>query len=132
MSKSVLPFRSRRVAAIALVLGASALPALAVPGAKCASDNATSDITAEYANGVLRCARRAVSAPVCPMTHPSYVVRGGKDECKTVNALTPPPGPLTASPNCAPGMSYVNDGGEGQRDQCRGTDKIYVVPLLVN
>ncbi len=73
-----------------------------------------------------------IASPVCPPTHLNYVVKNGKDECKTVNVAMPPPGPLTASPKCAPDMELHADGGAGDRDQCRASGVTYVMPLLGN
>lgn len=125
---SVLPKLIRTIGVVGLVAVMSGAGA-ATPGAKCPSDTGAADFTPEFSNNVLRCKRRDVATPVCPPTHLNYVVKSGKDQCATVNIGTAPPGNLTASPKCGPGMSYVNDGGSGNRDQCRG-NQTNVVPLL--
>ena len=115
-------FHHRAATAIAaVVLAMAAAPAVATPGAKCPTDTGAYDYKAEFSNNVLRCSRRLIASPVCPPTHLNYVVKNGKDECKTVNVAVPPPGPLTASPKCAPGMDLHADGGAGDRDQCRAS-----------
>ncbi|MDP1649009.1 MAG: hypothetical protein Q8M01_12540 [Rubrivivax sp.] len=108
------------LAAAALCLAAFAAPAAAAPGAKCPASTAAGTVTSQFSNNVLRCERRAIAQPVCPPTHLNYVVQGGQDVCKTVNIAMPPPGPLSKTPQCGPGMSLVPDGGAGNRDQCRG------------
>ena len=124
----------RAAAAIAAVVFAvAAAPAMAAPGASCPTDTAARDYKAEFSNNVLRCSQRLIASPACPPTHLNYVVKSGKDECRTVNVAVPPPGPLPASPKCAPGMDLHADAGAGHRDQCRSSGAVvYVVPILGN
>jgi hypothetical protein len=120
-----------RTGAIALSLATFGLPAFAV-GAKCPPDTPQADHEAVYSNKILRCERRDLAAPTCPVTHANYMVLNGWDICTTVNVLQPPPeGPLRANPICPPGMERKKDGGNGDRDICRGTGVTQVMPQLI-
>lgn len=142
MSLTFFPRRCQAVAmttprATAAMLAAATLwvlagPAAATnPGARCPASSNTASVTPVFSNNILRCQQRAVASPVCPPTHLNYDVRAGADICRTVNVAVPPPGPLTATPQCASGMAMAVDGGAGNRDQCRGSIT-YVTPMTGN
>lgn len=136
-------------AALALALGAAALPAFAV-GAKCPNDSPTLDVTSTYQNLVLRCTARARAVPACPPTHPQKVVMPNssitappfgtnRDFCRPLNLVITAPS-QAAQVMCPPGMNLDVNANPGPAqnpppasaaDACLATSTTQVPPILI-
>jgi hypothetical protein len=127
-------FHRPLAAAVFMALATTALPSLAAVGARCPADTPTYDFTSQYTNNILRCQRHPVAPTFCPVTHPVYVKKSGRDECR----LNPSAPVLigvapTYAVQCLPNLTHQVDGGAGNRDRCRAANSAgHVPPVLGN